>query len=140
MNEIFYSLTGAKWVADLVQAGLAASELRLFKDTLTPTPSTPLADFDTNEADYTGYTTGGETITAWLDPVLSPQGGYQISSPLVQFVVGTPVVAGNAIGGWYLVDSGGDLIAYGTFGSPQPMEEADQGIEISVTLVFPTTQ
>lgn len=140
MNSILYSLSGCAFVADLVQTALAASELRLFKSTLEPTPETPLADFDSAECDFSGYTTGGETIATWLDPILAPTSGYQITSPIVQWAADNPTTVGNVVGGWYLVESGGELIAYGTYGTPQPMEVPGQGLDVSITLVFPTGQ
>lgn len=138
MNELLYSLSGCEVIAALVQTELALSKLRLFKSTLEPTPATPLADFVTDEADFTGYPAGGETITAWLDPILATPSGYSIQSTMEQFVVGDPVVTGNVIGGWFLESAGGDLIAYGTFGDPIPMEVADQGITLAPVLTFPT--
>lgn len=138
MNELFYSLSGCEFIATAVQTALAASKLRLFKSTLEPTPATPLADYVSAEADYTNYPPGGEALALWLAPILSPGGGYQIQAPMVQFVVGDPVVAGNVIGGFWIEEAGGELIAFGTFGSPQPMEVADQGIDLAPVLTFPT--
>lgn len=140
MNELLYSLTGSAFLADLMQTALAASKLRLFKSTLVPVPETPLADFVTDEADFTGYPAGGATLTAWLDPILMPPpgSGYQIQSPMSQFATANPTTVGNVIGGWFLVETGGALIAYGTFGSPIPMEEPGQGIDLAPVLTFPT--
>lgn len=138
MNVLLYALSGCLAVASAVQTLLAASKVRLYKDTLNPDPGTPLADFVTAEANFTGYPPGGTTLTAMLDPILDPVGGYSIGSPVTQFAVGTPVVTGNNIGGWFLVDSGGDLICFGKFGSAQPMEVYGQGLPVDFRLRFPT--
>jgi len=138
MNQLLYSLSGAQFVAALVQAALAGGKLRLFKSTLAPTPSTPLADFVTDEADFTGYPAGGTTIAAWLAPILSSVSGYEINSPLVQFATGSPTTVGNVIGGWFYVDTGGALVCYGTFGTPQAMQVPGAGLDITAKLVFPT--
>jgi len=42
----------------------------------------------------------------------------------------------NIIGGWYLVDATGNLIADGTFNNPISMGQAGQGFPIFVTLLF----
>lgn len=138
MNELLYSLSGCEFIATAVQTALAASKIQLFKSTLTPTPETPLADFVTHSADYTGYPPGGAVLAAWLAPILSPTSGYQIQAPMTQFVVGDPVVTGNVIGGFWIEEAGGELIAFGTFGNPQPMQVADQGIDLAPVLTFPT--
>lgn len=138
MNVLFYALSGCDFIAALVQAALAAGDLRLFKSTLVPTPETPLADYVTHEADFTGYPAGGAAVAAWNAPILSPTGGYLIQAPMTQFAVGTPVVDANIIGGFFYVEAGGALVFAGTFGDPQPMQVTDQGIDLAPVLTFPT--
>lgn len=138
MNTIYYSLSGCAFIAALVQTALANSQLSLFQSSLSPDPETPLADYVTAEADFTGYNAGGETLATWNTPILSPTGGYLIQAPMTQWRVGSPLVTGNVIGGWFLTETGGDLIAAGTYGDPIPMQVVDQGIDLAPVLTFPT--
>ncbi len=119
------------------QTAYALSVIHLFKSSLIPTGTTPLADFVAAEADYDTYV--ALTLTAWNDPILAPGSGYMIGSPLVQFETGVvdPVV-GNVIGGWWIEDAAGKLRLAGTFDSPIPMQLAGQGIPINVIVIFPT--
>ena len=135
----FYPLAGCEVIAALVQAELAASKLRLFQDSLpAPDPSTPIADYVANEADFTGYPAGGETITAWLDPILDPLGGYSIGSGTEQFATDNPTTVGNIIAGAWLENAAGDIISVVVFTTPIPMQMPGQGIPIDLRLVFPT--
>jgi len=128
---------GTVVIAALVQTELALSKLRLYKSPLTPSALTVLADLTALEADYTGYTAGGETITAFLNPVLSPAGGSSIDWPTEQFATVAPYTIGNTIYGWFLVSAAGDLIAAGSFNDPIDMSAADQGFAFPGGLVFP---
>jgi hypothetical protein len=57
--------------------------LHLFLDTLAPIQTTPLADFVSNEASFTGYTA---TALVWLTPENYPPGSADIPSQIVQFI------------------------------------------------------
>lgn len=138
VNTILYSLSGALFQALLMQTALAAGKMRLYKDSLVPTVNTPLADFVTAEADFTGYPSGGATVTAWLDPILSPISGYQITAPISQFVCDNPTTVGNVIGGWFYVETGGSLICFGAYATGQAMQVPDAGLDVGPTLTFPT--
>lgn len=119
----------------------ALSKVRLFKSTLIPTPATTKAELVAAEADYTDYPAGGETITAWLDPVLNPAGGASISAPTVQFDVTTdPPPVTNLIGGAWLEDAAGKVRMVMPFAAPIPMEAAGQGFPLNLTFGFPTGQ
>jgi hypothetical protein len=123
------------------QTALALSKVRLFKSSLVPTPSTTLAELVAAEADYDDYPAGGDTITAFLDPILNPAGGSSISAPTVQFAVTTdPPIVTNLIGGAWLEDAAGKVRLVMPFASPVPMEIAGQGFPLNVTLGFPTGQ
>lgn len=135
MSVQFFPLEGCLVSAADMQTALALSELHLFQSTLNPDAATPLADYTTAEADYTGYAL--ETLTAWFDPQYAPGTGYMIASPQVQFLsTGSGVT--NVIGGCYLVDANGDLRLTVTFTDTIPMQIAGQGILISLVWLFPT--
>lgn len=134
----FYPLSGCKKQAELMQANLALGDVRLFQSSLSPDPTTPLADYTSAECDFDGYTADGISVTAWNAPGLDPLGGYSIGSPVVQWLSATPQTAPNLVGGFYVVDADGDMIAVGVFDSPLPMQVPDQILPIDLRLVFPT--
>lgn len=129
-------LVGALVLAAQYQSYLAASKLRLFTAGYTPGPNDTITDLAGVEATYSGYTAGGIALTTWLAPALDPTGGASISSPQVQFAYVPPMSGpvSNSIGGWFLVDTTGNLIADGLFDSPLPMGIAGDAIPISVKL------
>ena len=123
------------------QTILALSKVRLFKSTLVPTPATVKADLTGAECDYDDYPAGGETITAFLAPLLNPSGGASISAPTVQFDVtsAAPAVT-NLVGGAWLEDAGGKVRLVMPFAAPVPMEVQGQGFPLNITIGFPTGQ
>jgi hypothetical protein len=129
-------LVGALNLAAQIQTYLAASKLRLFTAGFTPGPNDTITDLAGVEATYSGYTAGGIALTAWLAPALDPVGGSSISSPQVQFAYVPPMSSpvSNSIGGWFLVDSTGALVADGLFDNPLPMGVAGDAIPISIKL------
>ena len=137
---IFYTNAACMVNAAEKQAALALSKVRLFKSTFVPTVSTIKADLTGAEAAYTGYTAGGETITAWLAPLLDPAGGASITAPTVQFDVTGPVTATDIVGGFWIEDAAGDVRLVGTFAAPIPMEVVGQGFPLNVKIVEPTGQ
>ena len=137
MNLSLYTLLGCEFIAEAVRAALAAGHIKLFKSTLTPDPSTPLADFISNECDFTGY--AAIAVADWNLPILSDVSGFEIGMPLVQFMTDNPTTVGNLVGGWFYEDTGNaTAVVFGTFASPVPMEVPFAGIPLAPRLVFPT--
>jgi len=131
-----YPNTGTMKICTLMQTGLATSKMRLFKDGLiTLTPLTTLAELVAAECDYTGYTAGGQAITAWNAPLLQAGGGAGITSPTIQFAAGTPYTVGNVVGGGWIEDTGGVLWFAWKFDSAVPIGASGQGVPVSVTLI-----
>lgn len=136
-----YTNSGAIFLATNARTALAASKLRLFKDTgLVPTPGTTLAELAAIEADYSGYTAGGITVANFTTPLLNPTGGASIQSGLQQFAF-VPEVdpednVTNVIGGFFIVDATGKLVLVGTFPNGVPMQVEGNGIPMNVQLVF----
>lgn len=129
---------GALSVANLIQTQLAASKVRLFKADWSPSIFSLPADFAANEATYSGYPAGGLTVATWSEPLYDPAGGASIMSGLLNFAVVTasPIV-GNTIGGWWLLDSTGDLFQYGTFGVQPVLSQVGDGIPLSIKINVP---
>lgn len=137
MATTFYPLEACQANALERQTALAGCEVRLYKSDLDPSPSTPLTEFDANEADYDTY--AAITIAAWNNPILAPGTGYMIGSPLVQFAVGAAVpTTPNLIGGCYIVDTGGVIRSVVKFDAPVPMQLPGQGIPLNFVDLFPT--
>lgn len=139
MAGIVTPLSGCQKNAAAWQTAMASSKLHLFKSSFTPSVSTTKAEFEENEADYTGYAEA--TITAWLAPILAPGAGFMVSSPTTQFTTGSsdPTV-GNVIGGCWVEDSAGAVRLYVVFDQPVPMQLAYQGIPITLSNYFLTGQ
>lgn len=122
--------------ATVVKATVALSKLRLFTNALTPNVNTVKANFEAAEADFDGYTPGGNTITAFLAIGSDPGGGYDVPSPSSQFVWAHDTDdVGNLIGGWWLELAAGGVWAYATYPEPIGMAKAGDTITQLITLV-----
>jgi hypothetical protein len=124
-----YTLEAAIKKANIMKAALAASKLRAYQATFTPSPNSLLADFVAAECDYSGYTAGGETITAFGAPYLDPSGGATIAAPSIQFqgAAATPFVT-NGIGGFWIETSTGALVTYWPLPAPINITSPDSGV------------
>jgi hypothetical protein len=137
VNTQLFTLLGVEFIAAAVRTALAAGHIKLFKSTLTPDPGTPLADFLSNEADFTGY--AAIAVANWNTPILGPGSSMQIGMPLVQFETANPTTVGNLIGGWFYEDAANAVgVVFGTFSSAVPMQVPFAGIPLAPVLVFPT--
>lgn len=135
MPAIQYPNAGALWLAGIVQTALAASVLSLYQvGSITLGPLTTKAELEAAEADYTGYAT--ETITTWFDPLLNALGGASIESGLKQFQIDAPYTVPNTIQGWWIEESGGELVCAGDFTTPKALVGAGDGIPFNVELIF----
>ncbi len=135
-------LVGGLVLGDQWQTYLAGSKLHLFASGYVPGPGDTLADLQAVECTYSGYSSNGVTLTAWLAGVYDPQGGVSISSPQVQFAYVAPGSGSgttNNVGGWFLEDSAGNLIADGTFLTPVLMGVNGDGFPITLYLFIATT-
>lgn len=131
----FLSSAGAKLEAESGQTALANSVLRLFKFGFNPTPTTPLADFITNECDFDGY--APITIAAWNDPILAGA-AYAIFAPVQAFRWEHDTEdVGNSVGGAFLVTAGGALYQFTIFDPSRPCQGPDQAVLVGPTDVFP---
>lgn len=139
MPTMFFPLEGALASATATRTAMASSVCHLFQDSLpNPTPATPLADYTTAEADFSGYS--AITLTTWNAPGFAPGTGYMIGSPLIQFAVATasPLVE-NVIAGAYVVDAGGIARITMIFDALVPMQIVGQIIPLNFVWLFPTS-
>jgi len=120
--------------ATLDKTQLAGAKLRLFQTLTSIDNQTTLADLVAEECDYTGYPAGGETVAAWLGPILVAGGGASIFSGSVLFdwSGALPGVA-NTVTGWFIVLADGvTLWECGTFDNPIPMTAPGDGFLLDV--------
>lgn len=135
MAAPFFTNESCQTRAAADQTLLALSVVHLFKSGFTPLPGTTKAELTAQEADYSTY--AAKTITAWLAPIKSQSGGYQISAPTVQFGLAADPAVSNMIGGYWIETAAGDVYIVGQFDSPLPMVTAGDGIDLSPTVIFP---
>ena len=136
MPTILYPDEGALNKADVIKTALAGAKLHLFQEGLTLSRGTTLDQLNAVEADYDGYTAGGVTITAFLGPGISPDGGASLFSPTIVFAFASeePTVSTNAIKGWYITLTGGELYNAGNLDAVKQMQV--NGNIIPMTLEF----
>lgn len=129
---------GAIFLCDQIGPDLANSKLRLFVQGFTPVPGDTLASLVANECTFSGYNPGGYTLATWSNGMLQGSGGAWTASPQVD-VYFIPPGSGSAVtqnvGGWFLVDSTGNLVADGTFTPVVPMNQNGNGFTISIALL-----
>lgn len=132
-----YTNEGAHANASRQQTFEALSKVRLFQSGMVElSPATVKADLEAAEATFSGYPAGGIAITAFLSPILAPEGGYAIQSPTVQFATDDPTTTPNLIGGFWLESAAGAVILATQFNTPVPMQVPGQGLPVSVRQVF----
>ena len=136
-NLLLYPKLGAMAVANLVQAGLAASVLSLFKEDIAITTNTTKAELEAIEADYDGYLP--KTIAAWLEPYLDPEGGASIDSgeQVFYWTFDTDSIQ-NQIYGFWVELAAGTVVVIGRFvddqGQPDPIPMVQEGNAVPLTI------
>lgn len=131
-----YTQEAARTKSALVKAALAASKVRLFKASFTPSPASPRSEFLANECDFDGYPAGGVAVAALTGPINNPTGGAAVNTPLVNFAwtLDTDAV-GNMVGGYWHETGAGALYTYVRFPSAVPMAAVGDGIPLVITYV-----
>jgi hypothetical protein len=117
-------------VADAIRTLLGIdTQVHLFQTSLTPNFNTLKADFEANEADFTGYAT--TDIAAWTATITDPDGGKSFQSGIQTFAM-TATTVTNKIGGWFLVNGDGFMLGYGLFDTPITIAAIGAGIAMNV--------
>ena len=139
MNTQYLALEGIALWLGLLKTNLSTTSLvRLFQSSFVPNSGSSQADFVAAEANYDGYTPGGEPLGAWQDPILGPGTGMSMGSPLVLFETDPAIVTGNLIGGFWVEDAASKVITFGKFAAPVPMQVAFQGFPWNCRIALPT--
>lgn len=127
--------------AAAVRAEYANLKVRLFKSSMPLiTKFTTLADLDEHQCAFSGYTPDGNTIAAFGEPFADPDTtDVMLVAPTTQFNFVTPEEdppVTEAVGGFYLVDSGGDLRGAVRFEEPVNMATDSNSLPIVVARRF----
>jgi hypothetical protein len=138
-DYVLYTDQAATEKATVIKTSLATSKYRLFKSPLIPTRFTTKDQLVAAECDFSGYTAGGYSVTAWLGPTNNPQGGALINTPSIN-VIGIqpedpdPFVP-NTVGGFWIEDTSGDVRLVGVFSPVRPIAVAGDGFIDVVAIV-----
>lgn len=127
---VLYTQQAANTKASAIKTALALSKLRLVQSSLTPNKNTTKAQLVAAEANFSGYTAGGYTLTAWSGPVNNPGSGAIITPPAVNPTWTDPdpdPPVTNSIGAWWVEDAAGNVRLVGTFDQPISMAQAGDG-------------
>jgi len=123
--------TGKVFIGATIQTALAVSTIKLFKNDMVPDVGTVLADF--TEADFSGY--AAQAVATWGVPYIDQvNGGVSITAPAHQFQAANPTTVPNTVYGYYLEDTGGNLVQAGRFDAPIDMVQPSDGFVLAVTI------
>lgn len=104
---------------------LTTGKAHLYQDDgFVPDANSLLADFNAHEADFTGYTAGGETLAAPTGPYNDGVDQVADNFPTIAFQPAAPVLVSNDIRGVYFEDSNNDVQEYWIFDQPVTMATA----------------
>lgn len=123
--------------AAALQTALALSKVRLFKSSFgIPNINTAVTDLEAAEADFSGYTAGGNTVTAFGQPYNDPESaGVLIVAPTTQFNFVDPdpdPAVTNEIGGFWIEDATGNLRGVVAFEDAVNMASNENSLPIVV--------
>lgn len=126
-----------------LKTALANCKVALYKSSIPSTgPGSTAATLAASEADYSGYTAGGVTVTAVGDPYLDAD-TVIVTIPSQQFNFLTPEEddpVTNNIGGAYVVDAAGKLRGVFPFSGSRPMLSDSNSIVVSLSIRLGTPE
>lgn len=127
---ILFPAASALFQAGLIQAALAGSAIRLFKQGVECSFRTDLSELLAAECDFDGYPAGG-IVGNWSNPTFGPGTTAVTNSPNAQFsVAGGGPGNWNIAGGFFITTAGGVLFACGNFPEPIPMQVVGAGFPV----------
>jgi hypothetical protein len=116
----------------ILRAALAASKVRLVQAPFTFQPSSTLVAAEAAEADYDGYTAGGNTLATWGAPLDAPSGGAAIAAETTfAYVDGVGHAANNVSGGWVELATG-EIVASFNFAAPITLQKNGDGFVLQL--------
>lgn len=133
----FYTQEAAMAKATTIKTALALSKLRLCQDPFTPNPQTTKAQLVAAEAVFDGYPDGGFALTAWTGPLTDPNGGADITGPLVNVAygpAGDPPATAMISAGW-VEDATGNVRFVFIYNPSRPLALVGDGWPIVPQLV-----
>jgi hypothetical protein len=123
---------GKQYLLDLATGNTAQPldvDYRLFKTNITPTQDDTDGTYAGTEADFTGYAL--VRVTGWGASSFAAELALSVASPVL-YTVGSPVVTGNNVYGYYACLHGTDHVVWAMRfdGAPLAMSVAGVSIEI----------
>jgi hypothetical protein len=130
-NELLTAIT-TRPAAALVAAG----KVRLSQDpAFNPTPQSTMAALATNEANFSGYTAGGDAATIGTPVNLSPNCQGVLATAMFVAAPAGPFVPNTVYGYW--VDDGTNVVAYERFANGASFSFASPGDFLDLTVLLP---
>jgi hypothetical protein len=111
------------------------TDLKLFKNNVTVSPTTVIADLI--EADFSGYADISITEASWGGFVTRPDGSAMIMNNTIRTWMPNAATIGNTIYGWYLVSSLGALLMMGNLPAPAVMDTVLKYLSIELAMILP---
>lgn len=130
MAEIqLYTVQAALTKAADIKTALAVSKLHFFKEGLFLSQFTTKAQLVAARCDFDGYVALGYALPLWTGPLIDPNGGAVITSPLVNLAYGPPAfpVITNQVAGWWIEDMAGNVRLAGNYDPVRPMNVVGNG-------------
>ena len=116
----------------ILKFALANSRVRLCQAPFVFAQGTTKASAVAAEADYDGYTSGGNTITAWGDPLLQTGGGAAIAAETTfAYVDGMTHTANTISSGWVEL-AGGSLVLPFNLSAPITLQNNGDGFVLQL--------
>jgi hypothetical protein len=140
LNVVYGRAFANRWLLALTTrpaaALLATGKLRLSQDpAFAPTADSTVAALAANEADFTGYTSGGVTYATSGQLNVNPLIQGDVMDEVFVSVAGSPFVP-NQLYGWW-IDDGTDVVAAGTFGESAPIPISVPGDYLALQSILP---
>lgn len=122
--------------ATAARTALAASKVRLFQGPGQISYATPLATLVAGEANYEGYTAGGNTIATWGLPLsVSPTGWAINAETTFAYVDASPHTANTITGGW-VENADGDFMFAFNLPSPVTLSANGEGFVLQLQNIY----
>jgi hypothetical protein len=115
---------------------VVTGKVRLSTDpSFNPTPLSKISDLTPNEANYSGYASGGIAAVLSAPVILSPAAVATVISAFFLATTGSPFVPNNTYGYW--IDDGTNVIAAERFANAGVAGFGEAGDFLALTVLLP---
>lgn len=123
-----------KSIANPSASPAEVGKVRLFQSTLAPTVITTKTELVAAEAAFTGYPSGGYSVTSFNPAILATGGGAVIYAPTIPVAYTSGSAA--SIGGYWLEDAAGNVREVYIYGPARQLANPGDGWPIVVSLGY----